>query len=252
MSILKWEIELKVIFIVEQPPSCRPAFTKWSTCSTTCGAGLSTRKSNLNARCEPATETRVCQTRRCDDTPLIQQKTQHHLRVSLSQCYLISARLIKLNFVSYEYRWKLEVLGQKGAHLYVLWLVSWRSKEKNLVPSEILGELKKMYFFARGTKFSYITNWLRPNSFNSLKTVELHVIPNPQAGSDPSKDFFFLLDCLASSSALWLPLDLEWSLFQDSFTMFRSSRWLRASGYSLNRWKLGQYNFSLIAHLKRF
>lgn len=68
---------------VEQPPPCQPAFSKWTICSSECGAGLSSRRSNLNARCEPATETRICQTRRCQDiTPTIHHKNQHHLRVS--------------------------------------------------------------------------------------------------------------------------------------------------------------------------
>lgn len=67
---------------VEQPPSCRPAFTKWSLCSSDCGAGLSTRRSNLNARCEPTTETRICQTRRCEDISptMYHRRSQHHLR----------------------------------------------------------------------------------------------------------------------------------------------------------------------------
>ncbi|KAJ8965868.1 hypothetical protein NQ317_011966 [Molorchus minor] len=39
----------------EQPPSCQPAFSRWSTCSNACGTGLSTRRSNLNARCQPNT-----------------------------------------------------------------------------------------------------------------------------------------------------------------------------------------------------
>lgn len=66
----------------EQPLPCQPAFSKWSTCSSDCGAGLSTRRSNLNAQCKPETETRMCQTRRCQDAPILSRKT-HHLRVSL-------------------------------------------------------------------------------------------------------------------------------------------------------------------------
>ncbi|XP_031358354.1 WNT1-inducible-signaling pathway protein 1-like [Photinus pyralis] len=66
---------------VEEPPSCQPIFSKWSTCSSDCGAGLSSRRSNLNAKCEPSTETRICQTRRCDDfTPDVVHRNEHHVR----------------------------------------------------------------------------------------------------------------------------------------------------------------------------
>ncbi|KAF2885970.1 hypothetical protein ILUMI_20203, partial [Ignelater luminosus] len=65
----------------EQPPSCQPAFSKWSPCSSDCGGGLSSRRSNLNDKCEPATETRICQTRRCDDfTPEVFHRNEHHVR----------------------------------------------------------------------------------------------------------------------------------------------------------------------------
>ncbi|XP_044755676.1 CCN family member 1 isoform X1 [Coccinella septempunctata] len=65
----------------EQPSSCRPFFTSWSECSSSCGAGLSTRRSNINPRCSPELETRLCQVRRCQDPPMIlKQKRQHHLR----------------------------------------------------------------------------------------------------------------------------------------------------------------------------
>ncbi|KAJ8924988.1 hypothetical protein NQ315_001153 [Exocentrus adspersus] len=62
----------------EQPPSCQPAFSRWSTCSSDCGSGLSNRRSNLNARCQPDTETRICQTRRCLDTAQIDYRQKHH------------------------------------------------------------------------------------------------------------------------------------------------------------------------------
>lgn len=66
---------------VEQPPMCQPSFSRWSPCSRDCGTGLSSRGSNLNARCEPATEMRVCQTRRCYDIPpTIYHANKHHLR----------------------------------------------------------------------------------------------------------------------------------------------------------------------------
>ncbi|XP_022920286.1 CCN family member 4 [Onthophagus taurus] len=66
----------------EQPPSCQPAFSKWSPCNNDCGGGLSVRRSNVNAKCEPETVTRICQIRRCDDelSPIIYRNTQHHLR----------------------------------------------------------------------------------------------------------------------------------------------------------------------------
>lgn len=82
------------VILAEQPPSCQPSFSRWSACSSTCGSGLSSRRSNLNARCQPATETRICQTRRCQDTQLPpandHHNRQHHLRVSN---YLISYHL---------------------------------------------------------------------------------------------------------------------------------------------------------------
>ncbi|XP_015833038.1 CCN family member 1 isoform X2 [Tribolium castaneum] len=65
----------------EQPPACQPAFSRWSSCSSDCGAGLSSRRSNLNARCLPDTEIRICQTRRCQEAaPTVHHKNQHHLR----------------------------------------------------------------------------------------------------------------------------------------------------------------------------
>uniref|UniRef100_A0A9L0R0M5 CCN family member 4 n=1 Tax=Equus caballus TaxID=9796 RepID=A0A9L0R0M5_HORSE len=43
------------------------AFTSpWSPCSTTCGLGVSTRISNVNARCWPEQESRLCNLRPCD------------------------------------------------------------------------------------------------------------------------------------------------------------------------------------------
>ncbi|CAH1367662.1 unnamed protein product [Tenebrio molitor] len=66
---------------VEQPPSCQPTFSKWSPCSNECGVGLSSRQSNLNVRCQPEIETRICQTRRCLESTLsVHRKKQHHLR----------------------------------------------------------------------------------------------------------------------------------------------------------------------------
>lgn len=65
----------------EVPVTCQPKFTSWTPCNSDCGSGLSTRQSNINARCVPHTETRVCQIRRCQDPPLIlKHKKQHHLR----------------------------------------------------------------------------------------------------------------------------------------------------------------------------
>ncbi|CAG9771022.1 unnamed protein product [Ceutorhynchus assimilis] len=65
----------------EQPPSCQPSFSRWSPCSSECGSGLSSRKSNLNAKCVPDTETRICQTRRCQDRDYVAlHRKHHHLR----------------------------------------------------------------------------------------------------------------------------------------------------------------------------
>nr|XP_023025807.1 uncharacterized protein LOC111513821 [Leptinotarsa decemlineata] len=65
----------------EHPPSCQPAFSRWSTCSRECGSGLSTRRSNLNPRCHPDTETRICQIRRClEPLQLDHHEKYHHLR----------------------------------------------------------------------------------------------------------------------------------------------------------------------------
>ncbi|XP_030762893.1 CCN family member 1 isoform X2 [Sitophilus oryzae] len=62
----------------EQPPSCQPSFSRWSVCSSECGSGLSTRKSNLNAQCLPNTETRICQIRRCQDEDYVTSHRKHH------------------------------------------------------------------------------------------------------------------------------------------------------------------------------
>ncbi|XP_050295333.1 CCN family member 2 isoform X2 [Anthonomus grandis grandis] len=62
----------------EQPPSCQPSFSRWSLCSSECGSGLSSRKSNLNAKCVPDTEIRICQTRRCQDKDYVEAHRKHH------------------------------------------------------------------------------------------------------------------------------------------------------------------------------
>lgn len=52
---------------VEQPHGNCIAYTSpWSPCSTTCGLGISTRISNVNARCWPEQESRLCNLRPCD------------------------------------------------------------------------------------------------------------------------------------------------------------------------------------------
>ncbi|KAL1518150.1 hypothetical protein ABEB36_001819 [Hypothenemus hampei] len=67
---------------VEEPPLCRPSFSTWSNCSSACGLGLSSRKSNFNTKCLPTIETRICQSRRCQDKYYItgHDGQQHHLR----------------------------------------------------------------------------------------------------------------------------------------------------------------------------
>ncbi|XP_072406229.1 CCN family member 1-like isoform X1 [Chiloscyllium punctatum] len=47
-------------------PDCLVRNTKWSTCSQTCGMGISSRLSTNNTWCHPKWETRLCQIRPCD------------------------------------------------------------------------------------------------------------------------------------------------------------------------------------------
>ncbi|KAL6088377.1 hypothetical protein STEG23_008588 [Scotinomys teguina] len=46
--------------------NCIAYTSPWSPCSTTCGLGISTRISNVNARCWPEQESRLCNLRPCD------------------------------------------------------------------------------------------------------------------------------------------------------------------------------------------
>lgn len=46
--------------------NCIAYTSPWSPCSTTCGLGVSTRVSNINARCWPEQESRLCNLRPCD------------------------------------------------------------------------------------------------------------------------------------------------------------------------------------------
>ncbi|XP_027287389.1 CCN family member 4 isoform X4 [Cricetulus griseus] len=46
--------------------NCIAYTSPWSPCSTTCGLGISTRISNVNARCWPEQENRLCNLRPCD------------------------------------------------------------------------------------------------------------------------------------------------------------------------------------------
>uniref|UniRef100_A0A8D2DB82 CCN family member 4 n=1 Tax=Sciurus vulgaris TaxID=55149 RepID=A0A8D2DB82_SCIVU len=46
--------------------NCIAYSSPWSPCSTTCGLGVSTRISNINARCWPEQESRLCNLRPCD------------------------------------------------------------------------------------------------------------------------------------------------------------------------------------------
>ncbi|KAJ7988148.1 hypothetical protein DPEC_G00320610 [Dallia pectoralis] len=48
------------------PSSCFQQTTDWSSCSATCGMGVSSRVTNSNAECRLARETRLCQIRQCD------------------------------------------------------------------------------------------------------------------------------------------------------------------------------------------
>ncbi|KAG3273560.1 WNT1 inducible signaling pathway protein 1, transcript variant X2 [Ictidomys tridecemlineatus] len=46
--------------------NCIAYTSPWSPCSTTCGLGVSTRISNINPRCWPEQESRLCNLRPCD------------------------------------------------------------------------------------------------------------------------------------------------------------------------------------------
>ncbi|XP_006155580.1 WNT1-inducible-signaling pathway protein 1 isoform X1 [Tupaia chinensis] len=46
--------------------NCIAYMSPWSPCSTTCGLGVSTRISTINARCWPEQESRLCNLRPCD------------------------------------------------------------------------------------------------------------------------------------------------------------------------------------------
>lgn len=46
--------------------NCITYTSPWSPCSTSCGLGISTRVSNVNARCWPEQESRLCNLRPCD------------------------------------------------------------------------------------------------------------------------------------------------------------------------------------------
>ncbi|KAF5909756.1 protein CYR61-like, partial [Clarias magur] len=52
------------------PSTCFLQTTDWSTCSATCGMGVSSRVTNSNAECRLVKETRLCQTRECGNSLL--------------------------------------------------------------------------------------------------------------------------------------------------------------------------------------
>ncbi|XP_076846464.1 cellular communication network factor 1, like 2 [Brachyhypopomus gauderio] len=52
---------------------CYPQTTDWSRCSSPCGFGISSRVTNSNPRCKLVRETRLCQVRKCDVTPVVRR-----------------------------------------------------------------------------------------------------------------------------------------------------------------------------------
>ncbi|XP_061676022.1 CCN family member 3-like [Syngnathoides biaculeatus] len=54
--------------------NCIQQTTEWGACSRTCGAGVSTRVTNSNRRCELVKQSRLCVVRPCDRTALTQPK----------------------------------------------------------------------------------------------------------------------------------------------------------------------------------
>ncbi|GIY22411.1 CCN family member 1 [Caerostris darwini] len=61
---------------------CQPFTGEWTTCSTTCGMGVSTRVSNANPECQLKNETRLCLLRPCptEDNPQMSIPHGHHVR----------------------------------------------------------------------------------------------------------------------------------------------------------------------------
>ncbi|XP_026176477.1 cellular communication network factor 1, like 2 isoform X2 [Mastacembelus armatus] len=55
-------------------PSCFPQTTEWTTCSTTCGMGISSRITNNNPDCRLVRESRLCQVRQCELQLLVATK----------------------------------------------------------------------------------------------------------------------------------------------------------------------------------
>lgn len=55
-------------------PSCVEQSTRWSACSRSCGAGVSTRVSNQNSACKLQMESRLCKVRPCNDMRSVPRK----------------------------------------------------------------------------------------------------------------------------------------------------------------------------------
>lgn len=71
--------------------NCIAYTSPWSPCSTSCGLGISTRISNVNARCWPEQESRLCNLRPCD------VDIRHHIKAG-KKCLAVYQPEVPMNF----------------------------------------------------------------------------------------------------------------------------------------------------------